>query len=77
MIQLANFVGGWWDGVGGGVADTNYLDPARWGWINILYDNYSKFELSLNLAKEGFKLLLPSKTIILIKICIFSIKQDT
>ena len=22
---------GWW---GGGVADTNYLYPARWGWIN-------------------------------------------
>ena len=21
---------GWW---GGGVADTNYLYPARWGWI--------------------------------------------
>ena len=21
---------------GGGVADTNYLYPARWGWINII-----------------------------------------
>ena len=29
MIQLGKFVGG-----GGGVADTNYLYPARWGWIN-------------------------------------------
>ena len=28
MIQLGKFVGG------GGVADTNYLYPARWGWIN-------------------------------------------
>ena len=29
MIQLGRkFVGGW-----GGVADTNYLYPARWGWI--------------------------------------------
>ena len=26
---------GWWGGVGL-VADTNYLYPARWGWINIL-----------------------------------------
>ena len=26
MIQLGKFVGG-------GVADTNYLYPARWGWI--------------------------------------------
>ena len=30
---------GWWwwvvvVGGGGGVADTNYLYPARWGWIN-------------------------------------------
>ena len=26
---------GWWGGGGGGgVADTNYLYPARWGWIN-------------------------------------------
>jgi len=38
MIQLeqqqhGEFVcGGWW---GGWVADTNYLYPARWGWINI------------------------------------------
>ena len=35
MIQLGKFVGGgvvgWWRG---GVADTNYLYPARWGWIN-------------------------------------------
>ena len=40
MIQLeqqqhGEFVGGgvvvWWCG---GVADTNYLYPARWGWIN-------------------------------------------
>ena len=23
-----------WGGVGGGVADTNYLYPIRWGWIN-------------------------------------------
>ena len=30
MIQLGKFVGG-----GGVVADTNYLYPARWGWINI------------------------------------------
>ena len=30
MIQLEKFVGG-------GVADTNYLYPARWGWININY----------------------------------------
>ena len=33
MIQLEKFVGG---GGVGGVADTNYLYPARWGWINIL-----------------------------------------
>ena len=26
----------WWGG-GGVVADTNYLYPARWGWINNLY----------------------------------------
>ena len=37
MIQLeqqqhGEFVVG---GGGGGVADTNYLYPARWGWINI------------------------------------------
>ena len=32
MIQLGKFVGG---GSGGVVADTNYLYPARWGWINI------------------------------------------
>ena len=35
MIQLGKFVG-WvwvWGGVVG-VADTNYLYPARWGWIN-------------------------------------------
>ena len=31
MIQLGKFVGG------GGVADTNYLYPARWGWINYLF----------------------------------------
>ena len=30
MIQLGKFV----DGVGGWLADTNYLYPARWGWIN-------------------------------------------
>ena len=29
MIQLGKFVGGG----GGVVADTNYLYPARWGWI--------------------------------------------
>ena len=29
-IQLGKFVGG-------GVADNNYLYPARWGWINILF----------------------------------------
>ena len=29
MIQLGKFVGGWVV-----VADTNYLYPARWGWIN-------------------------------------------
>ena len=28
---------GWWCG-GGVVADTNYLYPARWGWINIISD---------------------------------------
>ena len=34
MIQLGKFVGG----VGGcWVADTNYLYPARSGWINICY----------------------------------------
>ena len=26
---------GWWWWGGCGVADTNYLYPARWGWINI------------------------------------------
>ena len=26
---------GW--GGGGGVADTNYLYPARWGWIKNIY----------------------------------------
>ena len=31
MIQLGKFMGG---GGGGVVADTNYLYPARWGWIN-------------------------------------------
>ena len=33
MIQLRKFVGG--GGVGGvdGMADSNYLYPARWGWI--------------------------------------------
>ena len=30
MIQFEKFVGGG----GGVVADTNYLYPARWGWIN-------------------------------------------
>ena len=44
MIQLEKFVCG---GVGGGwVADTNYLYPARWGWIImtncVLYRNYRK-----------------------------------
>ena len=29
MIQLGKFVGGG----GGVVSDTNYLYPARWGWI--------------------------------------------
>ena len=51
MIQLEQqqhgefVVGWWWGGGGGGVADTNYLYPARWGWINthffglgIIYD---------------------------------------
>ena len=39
MIQLGKFVGGgglvgcWWAGWGGFVVDTNYLYPARWGWI--------------------------------------------
>ena len=33
MIQLGKFVGGWLVWWGGGVADTNYLHPARWGWI--------------------------------------------
>ena len=35
MIQLQR-VCVWWGGVGGGlggVGDTNYLYPARWGWI--------------------------------------------
>ena len=26
---------GWWGGGVGGVADTNYLYPARLGWINL------------------------------------------
>ena len=43
MIQLEvrittpharTFVGGW-----GGVADTNHLYPAHWGWINLLIVN--------------------------------------
>ena len=34
MIQLGKFVVGW---VGLLVVDTNYLYPARWGWIN--YEN--------------------------------------
>ena len=33
MIQLGKFVGEVGE-VGGVVADTNYLYPARWGWIN-------------------------------------------
>ena len=43
MIQLGKFVGGgggvggW--GVGEVVADTNYLYPARWGWINYFHLN--------------------------------------
>ena len=36
MIQLGKFVSGW-VGWGGVVADTNYLYPARWGWINNIY----------------------------------------
>ena len=32
MIHLGKFVGG--VGGVGGLADTNYLYPARWGWIN-------------------------------------------
>ena len=34
---------GWWGG--GGVADTNYLYPARWGWINY------KLFVKLNITK--------------------------
>ena len=37
MIQLGKFVGG---GSGGVVADTNYLYPARWGWIKNNNMNY-------------------------------------
>ena len=33
MIQLGKVCGGSVGGVGG-KADTNYLYPARWGWIN-------------------------------------------
>ena len=33
MIQLGKFVGGGVGWVGGWLADTNYLYPARWGWI--------------------------------------------
>ena len=41
MIQLeqqqhGEFVVGVWVVLGGWVADTNYLYPARWGWINKL-----------------------------------------
>ena len=34
MIQLGRVCG--WGGVGG-VSDTNYLYPVRWGWINIWF----------------------------------------
>ena len=51
MIQLGKFVGG-------GVADNNYLYPARWGWINIslfltLIFIYAIFDL--NILKRKFK----------------------
>ena len=35
MIQLGKFLCGGVGGWVGGVADTNYLYPALWGWINI------------------------------------------
>ena len=41
---------GWWWGVGGLVADTNYLYPAHWGWINI---NYLYFKI--NKLKDNVK----------------------
>ena len=34
MIQLGKFVGGWVVGWWGEVADTIYLYPDHWGWIN-------------------------------------------
>ena len=38
---------GWWGG-GGGVADTNPLYPARWGWINKSYKGECKDFVFLN-----------------------------
>ena len=40
MILLGKFVGG---GVVDGGADTNYLYPARWGWINSSLGLYQYF----------------------------------
>ena len=41
MIQLEQQQHGEFVGGGGGVAYTNYLYPARWGWIkNLFHFNY-------------------------------------
>ena len=51
MIQLGKFVGGW-----GVVADTNYLYPARWGWINKYMTNAMRFVITF---ESGRLPLLP------------------
>ena len=59
MIQLGKVCGL----VGGGVADTNYLYPARWGWINILFqtltylklDKYNQSSILIQPKRAGFR----------------------
>ena len=67
---LHTHVGGWW------VADTNYLYPARWGWIKNCSENYimslvlyylqNAFTIFLNLIMGSyFKILCRNKKIMM------------
>ena len=73
---------GWWGGdvVGwwrGGVADTNYLYPARWGWINNLIFNWSERSLCTMRRLTQWPLLALLCLLLLISPCVYFSRRST